>query len=34
MVVQGEDARAAMLLYRAKRTEWEKELKVKKLKVS
>jgi hypothetical protein len=32
--MQGEDARAAMLLYRAKRIEWEKELKVKKFRVS
>ena len=31
---QGEDARCAMLLYRAKRTEWERELKGKKLKVT
>lgn len=26
---QGEDARAAMLLYRARREEWEKELRKK-----
>jgi hypothetical protein len=27
--MQGEDARAAMLLYRARREEWEKELRKK-----
>lgn len=29
MGTQGEDARAAMLLYRARREEWEKELRKK-----